>query len=116
MIIDHNSPDKYKPEYDVSIRRLSDFLAQTSPRKEAMGAAISVIAPGETVREHVNKPGVEEVFLLLDGNALFRLDDEAHEIAAGDMGFAKVGQKHSFTNASNTSVRLLSIWWKAVEE
>ena len=116
MIIDHDSPDKYKPEYDVSIRRLTEFLAQTSAKKEAMGAAISVIQPGETVREHINKPDVEEVFLLLDGTATFRLDDQDHEVSAGDMGFAKVGQKHSFTNSSGNTVRLLSIWWKAVAE
>lgn len=116
MTIDHDSPDKYKPEYDVSIRRLTDFLAQTSPRKEAMGAAISVIQPGETVREHINKPDVEEVFLLLDGNATFRLGDEDHAVSAGAIGFASVGVKHSFTNSSDKTVRLLSIWWKAVAE
>lgn len=116
MIIDKDSPDKYNPEYDVSIRRLTDFLKQTSPKKEAMGAALSIIQPGETVREHINKPGVEEVFLLLDGNAIFNLDDVPHDIAAGDMGFAEIGQKHSFTNSSDNTVRLLSIWWKAVAE
>ena len=116
MMIDHDSPDKYKPEYDVSIRRLTDFLAQTSPKKEAMGAAISIVQPGETVREHINKPDVEEVFLLLDGTATFRLDDQDHEVSAGAIGFAKVGQKHSFTNSSGETVRLLSIWWKAVAE
>lgn len=114
MIIDKNSPDKYKPEYGVSIRRFSEFLTQTSAKKEAMGAALSVIEPGETVTEHINKPGVEEIFLLLDGSSIFTLNGVDHEIVAGDMGFAEIGQKHSFTNSSNSTVRLLSIWWKAV--
>ena len=116
MTIDHDSPDKYNPEYDVSIRRLTEFFAQTSPKKEAMGAAISVIQPGETVREHINKPDVEEMFMLLDGTATFRLDDQDHEVSAGDVGFARIGQKHSFTNSSDDTVRLLSLWWKAVAE
>ncbi|MGA7723182.1 MAG: cupin domain-containing protein [Ignavibacteriaceae bacterium] len=116
MIIDKNSSDKYNPEYDVSIRRFSELFAQTSKKKEAMGAALSIVKSGETVREHINKPGVEEVFLLLDGNAIFTLDDVNHDIAAGDMGFAEIGQKHSFTNSSDSTIRLLSIWWKAVAE
>jgi quercetin dioxygenase-like cupin family protein len=116
MIIDKHLPEKYKPEYDVSVRRLTDLLAHTSPTKKSMGAAISEFQPGETIREHVNKEGVEEMFVLLDGKAEYKLDDEVQEISAGDVAFAKIGQKHSFKNTSDKPARLLSIWWKAVSE
>jgi quercetin dioxygenase-like cupin family protein len=114
--IDRNSTEKYKPEYDVLVRRFAETFAQTSPGKEAMGAAISVFEPGETIREHVNKPDVEEVFLVLDGDVDFYLDGRRERITTGDMGLAHIGQAHAFTNAGTSTARLLSIWWRAVRE
>lgn len=116
MTIDRDDASKYREEYDVRVRRLADLLALTSPRKEAMGAALSEMEPGETVREHVNKPQVEEIFLLLDGTADFCLDGEVQPMAAGDVAFARIGQSHSFTNTSTQRSRLLSVWWKAVPD
>ncbi|WP_061219410.1 cupin domain-containing protein [Leptospira weilii] len=112
LIIDRDEPSKYKDEYDVRVRRLAELLSLTSPTKTALGAAISEFEPMETVREHINKPHVEEVFLLLDGTANFNLDGEPHQISAGDLGFARIGQKHSFTNTCDKKIRLLSVWWK----
>lgn len=114
MTIDRNESSKYKPEYDVSVRRLSDLLALTSAKKEAMGAALVEFYPGETVREHINKENVEEIFLLLDGTADFTLDGVVQSLNAGDVGFARIGQSHSFKNTSTEKSRLLSLWWKAV--
>ncbi|MDI7174954.1 cupin domain-containing protein [Leptospira santarosai] len=114
MILDRNDPSKFNNEYDVRVRRLAELLALTSPTKTALGAAISEFEPGETIREHINKPHVEEVFLLLDGIANFNLDGVVHQLNAGDLGFARIGQKHSFTNICDQKIRLLSIWWKVV--
>ena len=114
MHIDRHSDEKYKPEYDVLVRRLADTFAHTSPTKEALGAAISVFEPGETVREHVNKENVEEVFLVLDGTVDFVLDGQHETITTGDVGLAHIGQSHAFTNIGSERARLLSIWWRAV--
>ncbi|MFJ8015676.1 cupin domain-containing protein [Streptomyces sp. NPDC096339] len=114
MTIDRHEPDKYKEEYDVMVRRFTELMALTSPLKEAMGAAISEFGPGETVREHINKERVEEIFLLLDGTAEFTLDGVKQELRAGDVGFARIGQSHSFTNTSEEKIRLFSVWWRAV--
>ncbi|MEU9081121.1 cupin domain-containing protein [Streptomyces sp. NPDC048357] len=114
MTIDRHESGKYRDEYDVKVRRLTGLLALTSPRKEAMGAAMSEFEPGETVREHVNKERVEEIFLLLDGTADFTLDGVTRELRAGDVGFARTGQSHAFTNTSDQKVRLFSVWWRTV--
>ncbi|WP_139831401.1 MULTISPECIES: cupin domain-containing protein [unclassified Pseudomonas] len=114
MTIDRDESSKYSAEYDVSVRRLSDLLALTSAKKEAMGAAMVEFYPGETIREHINKENVEEIFLLLDGTADFTLDGVVHSVKAGDVAFAKIGQSHSFKNTSTDKARLFSLWWKAV--
>lgn|GEM_PF-1563004 len=114
MHIDRNSAEKYKPEYDVLVRRFAETFARTSPAKEAMGAAISVFEPGETIREHVNKENVEEVFLVLEGEVDFALDGRHETIRTGDMGMAHIGEAHAFTNIGADTARLLSIWWRAV--
>jgi mannose-6-phosphate isomerase-like protein (cupin superfamily) len=114
MHIDKDSTDKYKHEYGVLVRRLGDVFTETSPLKEASGGAISLVAPGETITEHVNKENVEEVFVVLDGAFDFTLDGERATITTGDVGFARIGQAHAFTNVGAEPARLLSLWWRAV--
>ena len=116
MTIDRDEPGKYNLEYGVQLRRLTELMSLTSPIKEAMGGGISVVAPGETVTEHVNKPNVEEIFLLLDGEARFTLEGAPQVMKAGDVGFAAIGKRHEFTNTSSETIRLLSVWWRAVDK
>lgn len=111
--IDRDQPERYNSEYDVMVRRLTDFLGQASPVKESLGMAISRFQPGETVREHVNKPQVEEAFIIIDGDVEFTLNGKPTLLKPLDMGFAHIGQAHSFTNVGSSTARLLSIWWRA---
>lgn len=115
MAIDRNTPEKYKLEYGVQLRRLADFFAQTSATKEAMGGGISVVAPGEVVTAHVNKPNVEELFVVMKGELRFTLEDDTQILRQGDFGFAPIGQRHEFGNDSADTAELLSIWWRSVE-
>jgi quercetin dioxygenase-like cupin family protein len=115
MHIDKESTDKYQHEYGVLVRRLGGVFAETSALKEASGGAISVVAPGETITEHVNKENVEEVFVVLGGTFDFTLDGEHATITTGDVGFARIGQAHAFTNVGTSTARLLSLWWRAVD-
>jgi mannose-6-phosphate isomerase-like protein (cupin superfamily) len=115
MQIDKDSTDKYQHEYGVLVRRLADVFTRTSPLKEASGGAISLVAPGETITEHVNKENVEEVFVVLDGTFDFTLDGEHATITTGDVGLARIGQAHAFTNIGAEPARLLSLWWRAVD-
>ncbi len=115
MFVDRDTPEKYQPEYDVKVRRLAQVLALTSPGKEAMGAAISKFQPGETVREHVNKPGVEEIFILMRGDVAVRLAGAEEIMHQGDVTYAARDESHAFTNVGDTNAELLSIWWRVVE-
>lgn len=112
MIIERDADDLYRDEYDVRVRRLTEMAAQTVPVKTGFGAALVRFGPGEVVREHVNKPGVEEMFIMLEGTADFVLEGETHGLAEGDVAFAPIGQSHSFTNTSPGPGRLLCIWWR----
>lgn len=116
MIIDRNEDAEYKHEYDVRVRRLTDFLTEnTSPQKYKLGGSLVEFAPGETVREHVNRDRVEEIFVLLDGKAEFFLDGKTEVLRSGDLTKAPVGMAHSFTNVSDAPSRLLCLWWETSE-
>lgn len=112
MIIERDSDDLYNDEYDVRVRRLTAIAAQTVPTKEGFGAALVRFEPGETIREHSNKPGVEEMFVMLEGTADFMLEGEVLELHEGDVAFAPVGQRHRFTNTGDNTGRMICIWWR----
>ncbi|AJM77600.1 cupin domain-containing protein [Rathayibacter toxicus] len=116
MLVDHDQTDKYKDEYDVLVRRFSPILAKTADVKHSLGMAISRFEPGETVREHINKPHVEEMFIVLDGEVEVIIEEDKKILRSGDASFAEVGQRHRFSNVGTGTARLLSIWWRVKAE
>lgn len=116
MKIDVNDETKYASEYGVRVRRITEFLQQHSANTlHNLSGALADIAPGESVAQHVNKPNVEEFFLVLEGSLEFTLDTESSILRQGDIGFASIGQSHSFTNVTAEPARMLSVWWTAGE-
>lgn len=115
IIHEQDSEDLYRDEYGVTMRRLTDMAAQTTPIKQGFGAALVHIGPGDVVTEHVNKPGVEEMFLWIEGSADYVLDGETYSLSEGDVAFAPVGVRHSFTSTGSGPGRFVTLWWRAAE-
>jgi quercetin dioxygenase-like cupin family protein len=71
--------------------RFRRVLASTD---SVRSAAIRIPA-GEEVVEHRHERS-DEVFVIVGGSATFTIDGIAHEVAAGDVLFAKGGERHGF--------------------
>ena len=53
---------------------------------------------------------VENVYYILDGDVVIRIDGEDHPVAPGDAVFIPPGVPHSATNVGQTDARLLEIY------
>lgn len=109
-MINRNTRDKYNQEYDVKIRRFNDIFSATTPIKNNMNAALSIVEPGETIREHTHE--LEEFFLIIGGKARLELNGESHELGDGDVALAYYNQPHKITNIDSKTIRVFSFWWK----
>jgi mannose-6-phosphate isomerase-like protein (cupin superfamily) len=52
----------------------------------------------------------ENVYLVLSGDVVVRIDGEDHRLAAGDAAFIPPGVPHSATNAGSTDAELIEIY------
>ena len=67
------------------------------------------IDPGAGLALHIH-PGYEEVTLVLDGRIEAVLEGETRILGPGDLLFAPVGAKHTITNQSDKSAKVLAIF------
>jgi mannose-6-phosphate isomerase-like protein (cupin superfamily) len=79
---------------------------------EFHSAALSVIhnddmAPGSGPELHLHP--YEEVFLILEGEAMFTLGDETRVARAGDFLIAPPGVPHSFKNTGSGPLRTVDV-------
>ncbi len=59
----------------------------------------------------VHPPPHDEVYVVLKGEALLRLDGVPHEIRAGAVVFISAGTSHALTNTSQTEdLELITVW------
>lgn len=82
--------------------------------RSALPVAIQTweLDPGQSEGMHVHpetRP-LEEFYMVLQGEARMRLDDETHILGPGDAVLAKVGQNHDLINSGSERLRILVIW------
>jgi mannose-6-phosphate isomerase-like protein (cupin superfamily) len=68
----------------------------------------SWLQPGSSYGEHRHE-GDEEVYYVLEGTGLMRVDDEEQEVGPGDAILTKSGSRHSLRNTGQTALKLLVI-------
>src|SRR3954471_8170910 len=71
------------------------------------GLSVCEIAPGGTLDPHVHS--FEEGFYVLEGEAVYAVNDQAYLLKAGDYGVAKVGALHAWRNIRQAPVRWLQM-------
>ncbi|MGE0171851.1 MAG: cupin domain-containing protein [Oligoflexales bacterium] len=70
--------------------------------------AMVELDPGATSEPHLHKER-EESYFVVNGAGFATIDSETATIKAGDLIYAKPGQKHSFTNKGDSPMRYLVI-------
>jgi quercetin dioxygenase-like cupin family protein len=85
-------------------------LARKGLEEPAFGFNVVTIGPGGQIPEHnETESGQDEVFLILEGEAIFRLDDDDHPAPAGTFARMSPEAKRTIVNDSDAPVTALLI-------
>lgn len=70
------------------------------------------LPPGGTegMHSHDNRNPIEELYLVVQGEAMMRVDDDEYELGPGDAVLAPVGSNHDLRNTGSTPLKVLVIW------
>jgi quercetin dioxygenase-like cupin family protein len=100
-----------RPEssYNVQAHRLIPFPDGGEPYE---GGAWVVVAPGDTMTEHVNPGGESELFYVVEGSGRLSIAGEAERrVKFGDTVFIPPQHAHSLVNDTGRRLIFLSLWW-----
>jgi mannose-6-phosphate isomerase-like protein (cupin superfamily) len=72
------------------------------------------LPPGGSEGMHIHSedapPPLEELYVLMSGRAVMRVDDATHELQAGDAVLAPAGSDHDLHNVGDETAHVLVIW------
>lgn len=114
MLYEPHTPNSYRPEYNVLIRRFTDVLKATGPQKTKLGSAVSLIHPGQTLEQH--KHPVTEFIYLINGQAAVWVEGHTQILNEGDIAVLPPNKLHHVSNTGAESFRLFSFWWSEDSE
>jgi len=70
------------------------------------------LPPGgsEGMHAHDDSDPIEEIYVVVEGEAMMRVDDEEHELGPGDAVLAPVGSDHDLRNVGAGPLKVLVVW------
>ncbi|WP_114454780.1 cupin domain-containing protein [Halopolyspora algeriensis] len=70
------------------------------------------LPPGgaEGMHAHPHEDPLEELYLVVDGSAVMRVDGQTFEMGPGDAVLAPVGSEHDVRNPGETTLKLVVVW------
>lgn len=103
IAVEHQVRD---PHYETFAARLA---IGTVARK--LGASIDTVSPGKRSSPYHFHHAQEELFIILDGEGMIRVDGELLSIVAGDVIFIPPGPKyaHQIVNTSSNDLKYISV-------
>lgn len=92
--------------FAASLGRVGALLGMTK-----MGCSVVELEPGQKAWPFHLHYGMEELFIVLDGNGTLRYDTGEYEIGAGEIFFAGTGAgtAHQIVNTSDATLRYLAL-------
>lgn len=66
------------------------------------------VGPGGTAELHVHEE-MEQALIILDGECLFKLDDQEYRLGKGDILFVPPKHPHQLSTVGTTTLKVLSI-------
>lgn len=104
------------PETREAIRGGSGRASQIgylSPGEMAGVEFVSVLTlePGASIGEHVH-PDTEELYLVLEGEGLGRLDGETFQVGSGDAFVCKAGHSHGLASGPRGPLTFVAVLTK----
>jgi quercetin dioxygenase-like cupin family protein len=99
---DESDPDDFRPSSRWSV--LVDPGGEEPARVDDITLIVEEIAPGDRIPLHTHP--INEVIVILEGNAEVTLGDDAHEVAPGTVVFVPAGSPHGTRNVGTEPLRL----------
>ena len=89
---------------DTSIIR--EILAPANSSLKNQSLAEDILEPGKSTIEHYH-PKTEEIYYVLEGKGLMKIDGEKQAVSKGDGIVILPGKKHKLWNTGNTELIIL---------
>ena len=85
---------------------IRELLAHRNSSIRNQSLAEARLPPGARTTPHYH-PKTEEIYYILEGEALMRIGDESRDVAAGDAIAIPPGLVHQITNTGDTTLKFL---------
>jgi mannose-6-phosphate isomerase-like protein (cupin superfamily) len=105
LIVNRNKTKIIGAPHGSEIRPLIDRT--TSPINQC-SLAEEILPPGASVTPHHHEV-IEEIYYVIEGEGVMRIDDEEREVGAGDAVYIPRFSRHTLTNTGNGPMKILLI-------
>jgi quercetin dioxygenase-like cupin family protein len=98
--------------FGKTVKDNDQYLLQDSHFLKNLTLSRTILRPGQATNGHKHpNPDVDEVYIFMDGKGMIEIDDEKHEVIAGDIVLIKGHEFHKVINSSPYfSLRFLSVF------
>jgi quercetin dioxygenase-like cupin family protein len=100
--LDESDPDDFRPDSRWAV--LVDPGETSKKHVDDITLIVEEIAPGDRIPLHIHP--LNEVIVVLEGDAEVTLGDETRKVGAGAVVFIPAGTPHSTRNATTSPVRV----------
>jgi len=105
LIVNRHNTKIVSTPHGSEIRPLIDRT--TSPINQC-SLAEEVLPPGASVTPHHHEV-IEEIYYVVEGDGVMRIDDEEREVVAGDAIYIPRFARHTLTNTGNGPMKILLV-------
>lgn len=101
-------PASHEDPHDPGVVKQVLFRKDDLPKGTIQMINWSTLLPGKTFQNHYHE-AMDEIFILLDGNAIITIDGETEILVQGDAVVVPSTKHHTMTNMENTPVHYIAI-------
>ena len=102
-----NDKEVLDTTYIAHTGAIAQMILDQRTLKEIGFLAIAKLAPGKEIKSHVDP--MEEIYFLLTGKGIIRVDDEKREVGPGDATWIPTGSPHSLLNTGSEDCVILVV-------
>jgi quercetin dioxygenase-like cupin family protein len=102
---------KVKPFFVDKTYTSKMLIDQTNSATKGVQINQGFISPGSKHADHKHNPPYDEVYLIMKGEAMVRLDGIEYDLTGGDVVHIPAGTMHAIENKSNTEELVIFTVW-----
>ncbi|RKP58298.1 cupin domain-containing protein [Cohnella endophytica] len=93
------------------------LIDRTNSETQNVQINMGIMAPGAKHTDHNHPTDYDELYLIMKGEGMVRLDGQEYDLSPGDVVFIPGGSNHAIANKSDTEeLVIFTVWPKHPEE